>query len=64
VVALFHIAWNLTILVGAGSAGELPAIMSVGLMVLAAAIVVRYGAKTLAPEGLVQLSPPVRRRLS
>lgn len=57
VVVLFHAGWNAAILVGARGADAVAAVMSVGLMVLAAVVIVRYGRATLAPGEAVRLAP-------
>lgn len=57
VAVVFHAGWNIAILVGARGADDAAAAMSVGLMLFAAALVVRYGAATLAPGPAVRLAP-------
>lgn len=57
VTVAFHVAWNVAIVAGSRASGVAAAVMSVGLMVLAVAVVVRYGPATLAREPAVRLEP-------
>lgn len=62
VTMVFHVGWNVAILVGARGSGEVAAVMSVGLMLLAGLVILRYGGGTLASGPAVRLGTAPARK--